>query len=79
MLIKGVCVIIPNGNISTCDVEVHGSKGNETYVIRYYNRRVTPYEQKKRGWKFTLNGLHKLTYSGVLSDLIPPNGILEIK
>ena len=56
-----------------------GSKAPQSYYILDNGRKISPYEQRLRGWSFGLNGLFKLVYSRAIAELIPSsNGFLKI-
>lgn len=80
-IIKNVPVLNRLGKELRVDVEVWTRDGTEsptTYILHYNGRRITPFEQRIRGWSFTLNGLFKLVYSEHLERLIPTDSFMKI-
>ena len=72
--VDNVQVRTPSGFITNVSVQVYGRDGSRSpisFIILYENRLITPYEQKIRGWGFTITGLFKVHYDRVMSTLIP--------
>lgn len=71
-LIKNVEVTY-NGKKVTVDIERHsrnGSKSPQLDIYIFKGKRITPFEQRIRGWGITLHGLFKTVYSNKLSDFL---------
>lgn len=66
-------VVRPDGKAVTALICVHtrgGSKSDKLVMIHYRGKRLTPYEQRIRGWSWSLNMLFKITYGEALRSLI---------
>lgn len=69
------------GQTIQISVEIHGRLGTsspETWYIRYKDRLISPYEQRIKGWKFSLDSLFKIVYYDAIKHLIPRGiGLLD--
>lgn len=72
-LIQNVTVTNPLGNNVKVSVEkwCRPNSQNETWIIQYKGRRITPYEQRMRGWSFGLSALFVLTYGDNIQNFLP--------
>lgn len=64
-LVKDVTVINPQGKEVNVDVEVWQRFHSifSVWLTHYKGRRITPFEQRLRGWKWPLNAMFKIVYS----------------
>lgn len=72
------CEVTFQGKKLKLDILVVGREGYKapkSYYILLGHRSVSPYEQKIKGWGFTLNTLFKLTYGPAIHKLIPADNV----
>lgn len=76
-LIKNVTVTDPKNNILSVTVEEWKRPHScaSVWIIQYKDRRITPYEQRLRGWKFGLNALFKMVYEEHIAALIAEDNV----
>jgi hypothetical protein len=72
-LVHNVSVTTPKDKNVKLTIEVWQRPNSDAsvWIIQYKGRRITPYEQRLRGWSFGLNALFSIIYGDKIKDLIP--------
>lgn len=71
--VNNVPIIFPSGETIKCSVEVHGRGGigEDAWLILYSGRRITPLEQRIKGYKFEMQAVFQMIYSDKIESLLP--------
>lgn len=75
-------VVLPDGSSTKAQIHVYsrnGWKSNKLIMIHVNGKRITPYEQRLRGYKLDLSTLMRIMYSESLRKLVyTKNPFLEM-
>lgn len=64
----------PEGKVVTVQIYTYtrgGTKSPDSDFIFYKNRLISPFEQRIRGWKWTLKALFMIVYGDMIDQMIP--------